>query len=345
VVPVGSSTTLTLRGIYLGNVTAVRLTPAAGITVGAPVFNAADPLGPSLSVTLVVDTTAAVGSRVVTAVAPAGESSSAAGVTNTLTVAANAGTSVPSYLSAQVGVQLAGVATPVVPDPLALYSSGVGVELAGASGPVAESLGLLSSQVGIAYGPVLTSVEPLGLNVGQGGSVVVRGIALPADAVLSFLPAVGITLEGAPVVAADGSSLTQAVSIAADALAQPRAVILSSGGKAIPTAPQGNSLFSVGAAAPSIISMSPILARQGEAFTLLLRGTQLHELVEISAEPALGLQFGSAPVVAADGTQIEVRVFIAPDAPLGARVIRVRSRTGISAAEAGAANTFTVYSP
>ena len=65
----------------------------------------------------------------------------------------------------------------------------------------------------------------------------------------------------------------------------------------------------------------------------------------ISAEPALGLQFGSAPVVAADGTQIEVRVFIAPDAPLGARVIRVRTRTGISAAEAGSANTFTVYSP
>jgi hypothetical protein len=346
VAPVGTSVALTVRGANLQNVTQLRVTPSAGITVSPPAYNAADPLGPSLSVTLLIDAAAAPGARVVTAVAPAGESSSEPGPTNTFTLSAAAGATYAALSSVYVGVELAGDVVPVPPQPLVLHSSDVGVELATEpSPPASQTLGLQAAQVGVTFGPVVTSMAPTGLSPGQGGTLVVQGIGLPADAVVAFQPATGIVLEGPPTVSADGSQLVQPISIAADAPLQGRAVVVSSGAGLVPTAPLGNTWFSV-AGAPQIVSLSPILGRQGEVVTLTVRGTQLQPLLDVVVEPADGLQVvPGSTAVAADGSQVEVRIAVAPDAPLGARVIRVRTRSGTTAAEAAAANTFTIFPP
>jgi hypothetical protein len=225
-----------------------------------------------------------------------------------------------------------------------LHSSLVGVEIPAAA-PPASSIGLHSTPVGVAVGPVAGSVEPLGFNAGESGSVVAHGIGLPADTTVAFVPATGITLNGAPVVAADGGSVTQAITIAADAPQTARGVQIRTGGAVIPLASGAAATVTIGPGAPNIVSLATILARQGETISLVIRGSNFRDVVEILAEPASGMIFGLSPVVAADGSQIEVGVFIASDAPLGGRVIRVRTRTGISSSVAVPANTFTVYQP
>ena len=340
VVQVGNSVSFTLRGSNLQGATQIKLTPAQGVAGNTPSVN---PAGDIATVVMVVDAAAATGPRVVSVVTPAGESSTVSGPTNTITLSATPGTTYPSVASPLVGVELASSVTPPATSQ-SLHSSLVGVEIA-TDPPAPSSVGLHSTLVGVAVGPVAGSVEPLGFNPGESGNVIVRGTGLPANTTVAFGPATGITLNGAPVVAADGSSVTQAITIAADAPQTARGVQLSAGGAPIPSASGAEATVAIGPGVPDIVSLATILARQGETISLVIRGSNLRNVVEVLAEPASGMLFGLSPIVAADGSQITVGVFIASAAPLGGRVIRVRTRSGITSSVAVPANTFTVYPP
>lgn len=341
VVPVGTSVGFILRGHNLQGATQVKVTPAAGIAVNTVGVN---PAGDIAALVIVIDAAATPGNRVVSIVTPAGESSTVAGPTNTITLAATPGTTYPSITSAAVGVTLASSVVPDPVPPVALLSPIVGVEIAKVA-LAPGSLGLVSSPVGVAFGAMARSVEPLGFNAGESGSVTVRGIGLPANTALAFVPATGVTLVGVPSVAADGSSITQAIAIATDAPQGKRGVQLSTGGTAIAFATGADNTLAIGPGAPTIVSLATILARQGETFSLVIRGNHFRDVIEVLAEPASGMLFGTSPTVAADGTQITLGVSIAADAPLGGRVIRVRTRTGMSSSVAVPANTFTVFPP
>lgn len=340
VVPVGTSVGIVLRGANLQGATQIKVTPSAGVAVGTPGVNAT---GDIASVLLVVDASAATGPRVISVVSPAGESGTVAGPTNTITLAATPGTTYPSVTSALVGIDLASSVTPPT-ESRALYSAVVGVEIPMDPQPPG-SLSLQSGAVGVAIGPVAGAAEPAGFNRGDSGTVVVRGIGLPANATMAFVPATGIGLVGTPVVAADGSSVSQGVAIAGDAPQTLRGVQLSSGTARIPSATGVEATLVIGPGVPDIVSLATILARQGESLSLVIRGSNFRDVVEVLAEPASGLVFGQSPTVAADGSQITVGLFIPADAPLGGRVIRVRTRSGITSSVAAPANTFTVFPP
>ena len=94
---------------------------------------------------------------------------------------------------------------------------------------------------------------------------------------------------------------------------------------------------------PEVVSLDPILARQGDRVDLLVRGTGLTGAVRVVAEPAGGLEFAPDLSVNAAGTELRIQMMVRNDAPLGARVIRVFNRLGGSAAIAVPANTFTVF--
>jgi hypothetical protein len=340
IVQTGSSAAFVLRGSNLQGATKVNITPPDGVAVGTVSVNTS---GDIANVAVAVSASAVPGPRVVSIVTAAGESATVAGPTNTVTLSATAGTTYSSVLSKAVGVVLADSAPPPTAA-RSVYALPVGVVIP-LPPPPASSIGLYSKPVGVALGAVALGLEPLGFNVGEVGRVVVRGMGLPASTTLLLEPAAGITLNGVPAVAADGRSVTQSITIAADAAQGARGVQLSVGGAPILLAPGVDLGFTIGPGSPSIVSLATILARQGETLNLVIRGANLRDVVEVLAEPAGGVLFGQSPTVAADGTQLRVGVFVAADAALGSRVIRVRTRSGISSSVAAPANTFTVFPP
>ena len=344
IVQVGNTVGLVVRGRNFQGATQLKVTPATGITFGTLGVN---PAGEVVSALMVVDAAAATGPRVVSLVTPAGESSNVAGPTNTLTLSAIPGTTYLGIAAPLVGVELAGPVTPPpAPTAQAIHSPLVGIEYASVTPPSSSTFSIRSPEIGVAVGPVASAVEPLGFNVGESGNVIVRGIGLPGGTSVSFVPATGIALNGAAVVAADGSSVTQAITVAADAPQQLRGVRLVSGGAPIRfMPPHHDSTIAIAAAPPEVVSLSAILARQGESLSLTVRGENFGNFVEVFAEPATGLVFGTLPTVAADGSTVTLSVFVSPDAALGSRVIRVRTRSGTSSATAAPANTFTVFPP
>lgn len=343
VVRAGDVVGFVIRGRNLQGATQARLTPSAGASVGTVGVNAG---GDIATVVIGFDAAATAGPRVLSVATPAGESSLVPGATNTVTVATTPIATVPSLGSPLVGVQVATTAPPQSTT-TAVHASAVGVELASGTPPPSTPVQLRTPEIGVAIGPVATAVEPTGFKSGSSGTVVVRGVALPADTVVSFEPSTGITSSGAPVVAADGSSVTQGIAVAADAPRQPRWVrVASATAGALRFVPATlDASIAIGPGDPEIVSLSAILAAQGQTIDLTVRGRDFVDVIEVLAEPGSGLAFGQGPVVAADGSTVTVRLFIAADASLGGRVIRVRTRSGISSATAAPANTFTVYPP
>jgi hypothetical protein len=94
--------------------------------------------------------------------------------------------------------------------------------------------------------------------------------------------------------------------------------------------------------APAIDSITPIVARRGETLTLLIRGRNLRGAT-VEAQPAEGLTFAPGGTVNAAATELAVQVAVSADAGLGARTIRVRTPAGVSTAQAGPNNTFSIF--
>lgn len=341
VVEVGRTVGLVLRGQHLHGATHMHAEPSTGITFGQVGVNTE---GDVATVLMAVAPDAAPGPRVFRLVAPAGASDALAGPHNTVTLVAQPGLTYDSFMSPTVGVLRDG---PSTPDPVlsTTYAALVGVDLADDRSPPSLPRSAEAAAVGTAIGPVSLAVQPRGVHRGASSELRVEGIGLSAQTMLSLVPAQGITLDGPAQVSPDGRLLVQPITVDVDAPVVVRRVVLSTGADIIPSATPAESVVAIGVGPPEVVSLTPILARQGETVQLTIRGHRLGGLVDILADPASGLVFDSMPVVASDGTRIDLQLRVDTTAAVGARVIQVRTLFGASAADASAANTFTVFPP
>lgn len=363
-VAAGSTFELLLRGRNFQNATAVRITPSAGITIGPVTVNAD---GTRATANVSVQAAAAVGPRVVSLVAPAGETSTTPGPTNVLTIG-TAPVTFRDLAAATVGVQVGDPPPPPSAPPLNatlaaplvgvqvgevagddrnrvfVYSPPVGVEIAFTPAPVTSERHATSSPAGVVVGPAVLAVQPPALLRGQTAEILVQGHALPAGASVRVFPEGHVTPQGSAVLEPGGTVLRQTVAVSATAPIQSYQVRVSGPGESfVPAASANAAVLQVIARLPEVVSLEPILAVQGDTLNLLIRGVGLAGITRISAEPAAGIDFGASFTVNAAGTEITVPLSVRADAPPGARTIRVFNAAGGSSAAASPANTFTVY--
>lgn len=336
----GSTQTLVLRGRNFLNAQAVRVQPAESVSVGAPDVNAE---GTELRVTLIVAAAAGRGARTVSVLTAAGETNLNPGPNNQLLIG-DPQYAVNGLTAAAVGVQLAQVA-PEPSVPAQLQAALVGVELTQSTVPSQQDLLVQASNTGVLLGAGVIDVAPTGLLREQTVELTLRGHGLPNEASLRILPSGALTLQGTAQVSPDGSSLRQTVAVKADAPLQVYEVqVLDELGKPIAVLGHESRLqLHVAAALPEIVSIEPILARQGDVIVLRVRGLRLKGVDRVEAEPAGALIMGDTPSVNAEGTELTIPVAVRANAQTGAYTIRVFNRFGGSSSLASPANTFTVY--
>lgn len=336
VIQVGkTSQTMTIRGRNFQGATAVTVMPADGITVSTPSVNAG---GTELSVNVSVAANASPGQRIVAVVTPAGQSDGAPTAANTLTIASNISAAYSPVTSSVVGVF---VNPGSVPQTLLPVVSGVlGIVLQEVSPASAQQA--RTSPVGVVVGSAATALEPAGFVPGESGTLLVRGTGLDRVTTVNVTPSDGIAV-GTPVLAADGNSLLATVTVAADATALiPRRVSLIAGSEEIPFVGGVLPQIAVGPGVPTIESITPILATQGDTVSMLIRGTKFSGAVAVTVIPPDGVSVSNALSVNAAGTELGVNLGIAANATPGARVIQVWVPGASSTDQAVPANTFTI---
>jgi hypothetical protein len=362
-VAAGTTFTLQLRGRNFQNATAIKVTPADNVTIGPIAVDSGGTLAEAL---VTITPNAARGARLVTLVAPAGETSTQLGPNNQLNigdspvtvsditapiVGVSLGDASQPHAQVEAGVQAPHVGVlfgvPVAPGGTrdSALALAVGVEKAPPAAPGTPfSRDVVSADAGVVFGAAVVAIEPAVLVRGQSTQLVVRGNALPVGATLQFVPADSITSNGVAAVSADGTQLTQGVTVSTIAPVQAVGVrVLRPDGQLVDAASPAASSVWISAGAPEVISLEPILARQGEAVTLIVRGLRFADALRVAVEPATGVDISNTFTINAAGTEISVPIVINDLAPLGARVIRVFNRAGASTSVPAPANTFTVF--
>lgn len=339
----GPLTTLTVRGQNFQNATQVQVAPSMGLTISSPPSVSAD--GTSLSVTISAAVGSLAGDRAVVVVTPAGQTTSTLSPANSIKLSPTAGDTFPSLASAPVGVVKNDVVVPPPPTAIGPVSAPlVGVLLESTSTPVSTTTFLPATVVGVTLGSVPTAISPTGIIRGASGVLTVTGFALNGVTSLSVNPSTGITL-GSVTVSPDGLQVTAPMTVATDAPLGAREIVVStSASRVLFPAPQAG-LLRIGAGVPLMDSITPILASQGQKVSMTVRGASFQGAFAVTATPAAGITFGPIQSIDAAGTIITIEFAIAPDAPLGARVIQVVVPGAISTADPVPANTFTVFPP
>ena len=356
--------TLRLRGQNFLNASAIRITPAADVSIGPVTVNAE---GTQAEARVSIAAKAATGPRVVSLVAPAGQASTTAGPTNVLTIG-TAPVTYSDFTAALVGVQFGPVAggevEPVPFDALtvapvvgvqvgeisAVGTSGtawalaVGVEFGALVQPTSVEQLHVSMPAGVLMGPGVSSVQPEGLVRGQAAELRITGFELPQGARLIAEPEGCLVFSGSAVLDGTATLLTQQASAPLDVTTTACQVrVIDAQGGAVPFAGGALGQIQVVASLPEVVSIEPILATQGSSGTLLIRGKGLSAVKQVLMEPAQGLGLSPAFTINAAGTELSVPFAVGIDAALGARVVRVINAAGSSAGLASPANTFTVF--
>ena len=81
---------------------------------------------------------------------------------------------------------------------------------------------------------------------------------------------------------------------------------------------------------------------RGQTFTMIIRGQNFQGVTAVAATPGAGMFIDNIPTASTDGTSVTVRIGIALNAPLEAKVIQVITPSGATRSDAVPANTFTV---
>lgn len=333
---------LLIRGRNLKDASQVQILPSDGMVVSLPTVNAG---GTEVSVNISAAADAATGPRIVTVTTPGGQSSADAVAANTLTIASSIGAAQTPIASPLLGVVLEGAAPPASSLVGPILSRELGVVLETDAPPPSTSQLVASTALGVALGPVATGRSPSGFAPGTSGMLAVTGAGLDQVTSVAITPAQGITL-GAYAASGDGATLTIPLSIAADAQALvPRRITLTGAQGEILFAQNASPIIVVGPGVPTLDSITPILATQGDKVTMTIRGANFSGAGAVTATPETGITFSNTRSVNAAGTELTVELAVAQDAPLGSRVIRVWVPGAASSDEAAPANTFTVYGP
>lgn len=333
---------LLIRGRNLKDASQVQVLPSDGMVVSLPSVNAE---GTEVTVNISAAADAATGPRVVTVTTPGGQSSTEATASNTLTIASSVGAAQSPIASPLLGVVLESAAPPASTPVGPILSPSLGVVLEDSTPPPSVSQLVASGALGVAVGPVATARSPSGFAPDTSGMLTITGAGLDQVTSVALSPAQGITL-GAHAASGDGASLTVPLSIAADAQSLvPRRVILTGVQGEILFALNASPLIVVGPGVPTLESITPILASQGDKLTMTIRGANFNGTSAVTATPGTGITFSNTRTVNAAGTELTVELAVAQDAPLGSQVIRVWVPGAASSDEAVPANTFTVYGP
>jgi len=339
-IQVGSQPSLTVSGVNFQDVTGLQLEPATGITYGPIMVNAN---GTGVTVPLLVAANAPAGQRVVRLSTPAMTTTATAELGNTVTLYSGTATSIDPVLAPALGVVLqsaGGGGTTTLVEPI--VSPLLGLVLQGASPPAGSiNYDAFTGNLGIALGPVATSITQSALNQSGAGSITISGFALNSVTAVSLVPSAGLTL-GTFTVTPDGASLTLPVTVEASAAIGPRQLVLAAGATSVLFVPGAPSVAYVTVQAPAITSMEPIVVSRGTAVELLIRGTNLHFSTGVTLSPANGVAVVSPPSVNAAGTELRISLSVPANAATGARLIQVITPGGSSTATLSPANTLNI---
>lgn len=336
-------TRLSIRGRNYQNLRQVRLLPAEGISLGTPVVDAS---AGEISLDIAAAADVALGTRILVVETAAGATSATSTVANSIRLIDAPGTLYTPLVAAPLGVALQAQPTPpheIPIGPITAANLGLLVETLPPP-PFEQSVSLPSAQIGLALGATAFAVSPAGLPLGANATLTISGYALGDVTAVALSPANGITL-GTPTVNAEGTQMNVPVSIDTAATVGWHELLLSAGTGAVSFSDTGRGRFFVATGIPSLDSIEPILGAQGEALTLTVRGQHLQAATEVSATPGDGVTFSFPVTINAAGTELTLPMGIAPDAPLGSRVIQVTTPAGTSGAAPLPANTFTLYPP
>lgn len=335
---------MTIRGQNFQNAQSVSFVPPDGMTASAPIV--VDANATQLSVNVSAGSSAAPGQRAVVVTTPAGSTSIDLTAANTLTLSSNPPLSASAF-APLVGVLLQDAAANASGTLISPISApNVGVVLPPETAPVPAATPVYANAVGVTLGPVATDVQPKDFAVSGSGTLTISGAGLDGVTAVSIAPSQGVTLGTPLQVSPDGTQASLPISIASDAATTIRTVVLSSAAGKIPFSTPSASTFGIYPdSVPQFSSISPILGTAGTLLTLTINGQNLQNATAVVAIPSDGLTLDTPPVVNANGTQLTVRIQIAPNAPLGARVIRVLTPVTASPADGSPANTLTIYAP
>lgn len=336
-----SGLVVTVRGRDLKTVTGVRLEPADGVSFSTPVIDAK---GIILTASANIAAGTTVGPRALILTNTGGDSSLEATPANTVTLSATAGQTYTPVVSSLLGVVYGNTATPETSTTLGPFVSPQLGIIVGEPAPVSTAIDSFARPLGVAVGPVIITTEPPAFIRGATGILTFHGQSLDGATAISINPASGITL-GTLAASPDGSTLQVSVSVAADAALGARDIVISNASGRIPYANSTAPRLKIGVGVPTLDSITPILANQGDRVALTLRGGNFTGATAVRILPSEGIQMSSTPVVDVTGTQITVDFAIAANAPLGARIIQVLVPGAESTADPIPANTFTIYAP
>jgi len=292
--------------------------PADGLEIDALPQISED--GTQATLNLHVAADAPFGARVLRVANAAGTSSETAAAENTFTV---------------VGSE---------PVPYTSVTTTVGV-LVGDAEPPGDPVTIapvLDSNVGVVTGATATAVIPRRGIIGTALDVTVRGQGLAAVSTVRMVPAEGLTV-GAPSVNADGTELTFHLEVEGAATVGLRRLVLDTAAGPLAFANVMDGSFLVSAPLPEVSSVDPlVLARGGDAQTLLLRGRYLDNVTDVRLEPAEGITVNRPFTASDDGSTLGVAMLVASDAPTGPRTVIVTTAAGESDASRVPGNTVTV---
>jgi len=328
--------TLTINGRNLQNASQLRLEPSTGITVTNLAVNGA---GTQATATISAAAGAVTGPRALILTTSAGDSTAALTAQNTVTLVNTILYNVTPVTSTPLGVLLESNTPPATLSVGPFVAADVGVVLETAPpGPPQETV--RATIVGVAVGPFATGVQAPPLIPTSTGTLVISGVALSDVTAVQIVPATGVAV-GTLVFAPDGTQVSAPLTLTS-APAGLRGVRVFRGSSRVEFIPAGLNTFRIGVGVPHIDSLTPILESRNHTFNLLIRGQNFQDATAVRAEPPAGLTFDPAMTINGSGTELTVRVIVAPDAPLGPRVIRVFTPGGGSTDAAEPANTFTV---
>ena len=334
--------TLTVRGQNLQNASGVSIVPPDAVSINNPPAVSTD--GTLLTVNISAAAAAATGPRAIVVTTPGGPSSAALTPQNTLILTGNAGTNVTPIASPALGVVLESNAPAPTIDVGPIVAPAVGVVLQDPNPPAPLAQSLFATNVGVAVGPVATGIAPTGFAPNTSGTLTIRGFALNGTTAVTVNPSTGVTV-GALSIATDGSQVSVPLTIATGAPATIREVRLQSAGGRVAFVDPAASRFTIGVGVPLFDSITPIVVAQGTTFTMTIRGSNFAGATAVTATPPDGIAISNTFSVNATGTQLDVQMSIAVDAPVGSRVIQVLVPGAASSAVAAPASTLNVVTP
>lgn len=316
----GQRVELVVRGRFLralpptplqrnGSATRIRLSPADHIDIDeAAQVNEA---GTEARIWVSIQPQAVPGERRITVETASGSSSDIATAANTLRIAGpGLWTEISPLLAPALGVQKGGAAS--------------------------QTLELFSGAIGVARGPVITSMQPRSASRGETIDLVLTGRQLDAATGVRFEPSQGIELVAGSFKAIANEIRVRAV-LDENAALQVRRVLVDSPGLTL-TSPY---LLDVLGAVPRVLALSPnVVIRDGMNQTIDVQGVNLAQVQSARVEPDTGIVVQSVEVLSAETARVVLRA--SSEAPIGRRVLRLTAPAGSSEAEPLPNNTLSV---